>query len=144
MDDTTLYNLMKDMEDFESFPIPQSWFQKFNIPPRNPVSVREYLESNYAEMRKNERKTLPPLIINEPQQNGKLYAFVPEEEVKVDVVSRPFVLKEGECFPVVLPSLRDETAYLRVPTPQMDSVCECLPESVADSRSLRVEETRPL
>lgn len=107
LDDETMYNLMKDMPDFDSFPIPQSWYKMFKIPPRNPVSVREFIESGYAMKRAIEKKDLPPLIIDTPQQGGKLAIFIPEEKVQVDMISRPFVLDENTPFPAILPSLRD-------------------------------------
>jgi len=110
IDDETMYNLMKDMPDFDCFPIPQSWFKKFGIPPRNPVSVREYIESGYAMKRAIEKKDLPPLIIDTPQQEGKLAIFIPEEKVQVEIISRPFVMDENTPFPAILPSLRDDTS----------------------------------
>jgi len=106
-DDTMLYNLMKDLPDFDCFPIPQHWFKKFNIPPRNPISVREFIESGYAMKMAVAPKDLPPIIIDKPQQNGKLVQMVEEPPVPVEVISRPFELKEGEMFPAVLPSLKD-------------------------------------
>jgi hypothetical protein len=113
-DDETMFNLMKDMPDFDSFPIPQSWYKKFNIPPRNPIGVKEYIESGYAMKRAIEKKDLPPLIIDTPQQGGKLAIFIPEEKVQVDMISRPFVLDENTPFPAILPSLKDETLLEQV------------------------------
>lgn len=105
--DEELYAMMKDMPDFECMPIPQSWFAKFNIPPRNPVPVREYIHSNYAVVMAQKPKDLPPLYIDEPQKDGKLYEFVPPEEVKVEVISRPFDMPKNGRFPDVLPSLTE-------------------------------------
>lgn len=102
-----LYNLMKDLPDFDCFPIPQHWFKKFNIPPRNPISVREFLESGYTMKMSVAPKDLPPIIIDKPQQDGKLVKMIEVEPVPVELVSRPFELKEGEMFPAVLPSLKD-------------------------------------
>lgn len=107
MTDEEMYAMMKDMPDFECMPIPQSWFKKFHIPPRNPVPVREYIHSNYAVVMAQKRKDLPLLSIDEPQQNGKLLDFVPPEEIKVEVISRPFVMPENGRFPDVLPSLME-------------------------------------
>lgn len=105
-EDTLLYNSMKDLPDFDCFPIPSHWFSKFGIPPRNPVSVREYIDSGYTFKMSIAPKDLPPLIISEPQQGGKLVEMIIEEPVKVEVISRPLELKDGEAFPAVLPSLR--------------------------------------
>ena len=108
-----LYNAMKDLPDFECWPIPQHWFKKFNIPPRNPISVREYIESGYAMKMAVAPKDLPPIIIDKPQQNGKLVQMVEEPPVPVELISRPFELKEGEMFPAVLPSLKDDALLER-------------------------------
>ena len=113
MTDEELYNAMKDLPDFDCYPIPQSWFKKFNLPVRNPITVREYIESGYAMKMAVAPKDLPTLVINEPQQNGKLVKMVEEEPVKVDLISRPFELKEGEMFPAVLPSLKDPELLLQ-------------------------------
>ena len=118
--DEQMWSLMKDLPDADCFPIPQSWFKKFNIPPRNPVTVREYIESGYAMKRAIEKKDLPPLIIDTPQQGGKLAIFVPEEKVQVDMISRPFVLDPDTPFPAILPSLRDDTLLQQVQTLKMD------------------------
>jgi hypothetical protein len=112
-DDTMLYNAMKDLPDFECWPIPQHWFKKFNIPPRNPISVKEYIESGYAMKMAVAPKDLPPIIIDKPQKDGKLVQMVEEPPVPVELVSRPFELKEGEMFPAVLPSLKDSEPLLR-------------------------------
>ena len=102
-----LYEAMKDLPDFECFPIPQSWFKRFNIQPRNPVSVKEYIHSNYAMEMSLKPKDLPPIIIDKPQQDGKLVEMVKVDEPVVEVISRPFELKEGEMFPAILPFLKD-------------------------------------
>ena len=105
--DTILYNLMKDMEDFECWPIPERWFKKFNIPPREAQNTRQFTNDNYQQKLKTMKYELDPIIINQPQQNGKLFPVFPEEKVDVNVVSRPFVLKEGEMFPATLPYLKE-------------------------------------
>lgn len=106
-EDTLLYNQMKDLPDFDCFPIPIHWYKKFGIPPRNPVPVSEYIESNYAMRMSVVKKDLPPIIINKPQQDGKLVEMVQEPAIPVEVIERPFELKEGEEFPAVLPFLKD-------------------------------------
>ena len=102
-----LYEALKDLPDFDCFPIPQSWFKKFNIPPRGVVNPREFIESNYTMKMSIAPKDLPPLIINEPQKDGKLFPLIAEEPIPVELVSRQFELKDGEIFPAVLPFLKD-------------------------------------
>lgn len=115
------YDLIKDLPDFENYPIPTSWFKKFNIPPRNPTSVRDYLKENHAMKMANAPKQLPPLIVREPQQNGKLVKMIEEEPIKVETIQRPFVLKEGEEFPDVLPFLKDYAFPSPTPNPPTDT-----------------------
>lgn len=112
-DEEEFLNELKQLPDFECFPIPSHWFAKYNLAPRSVINPKEYLESNYAMKMAFAPKDLPPIIINEPQQGGKLVAVQPPENIKVEVVSRPFVLKEGEMFPAILPSLMDETSVLQ-------------------------------
>lgn len=102
-----LFEELSKLPDFDCLPIPASWFKKFNLPPRNPVGVREYIHSNYAMDMAVKPKDLPPLIIDEPQQGGKLVELIPVEEPVTEVVSRPFELPEGKPFPAVLPSLTE-------------------------------------
>ena len=106
-EETLLYNQMKDLPDFDCFPIPLHWYKKFGIPPRNPVPVAEYIESNYAMRMSVAKKDLPPIVIDKPQQDGKLVEMVKGEDIPVEVIQRPFELKEGEPFPAVLPFLKD-------------------------------------
>lgn len=54
-------------------------------------------------MRKaNETKDLPPLIIDEPQDNGRLYPVAPPEKVDIQLVSRPFITDPSKPFPAVI------------------------------------------
>ena len=106
-DEQSLYDELKQLPDFDCLPIPQTWFKKFGIPPRNPISTREFLESQYTMKCAWSPKDLPPLIINTPQQNGKLVVVPEHEEVTHTIISKPFEMPE--VFPAVLPSLTDES-----------------------------------
>jgi hypothetical protein len=107
MSDDELYSAMKELDDFESFPVPSSWFKKYNIPLREAVAPKEFIESNYTLRRAVEVKDLPPLIIDEPQRDGALVEVPKEEEIKVDVVSRPFEWDSNKPFPAMLPALKE-------------------------------------
>lgn len=119
-----LYEELKQLPDFECLPIPASWFKKFNIPPRNPLNPREYIESNYAMEIAFKPKDLPPIIIDEPQQNGKLVEAPPPEDVPMSIISKPFEIPEGKPFPAVLPSLTSEASLLTPPQTCPDTVKE--------------------
>jgi len=107
-DELALLELLKTQPDFECLPIPAYWFKKYNLPARAAVGPREYIESNYAMEKSNEPKDLPPLIIDEPQQGGKLVTVQPSEDIKVEVISRPFVVPEGKLFPATICPTHEE------------------------------------
>jgi hypothetical protein len=107
MSDDELYNSMKDMPDFDSMPIPSGWYKKYNIPLREAVAPKEFIESNYTLKRAIEIKDLPPIIIDEPQCDSKLVVVPHEEEIKVEVISRAFDWDSKKPFPAVLPFLKE-------------------------------------
>ena len=113
-DEDALYNELKNCPDFDSLPLPARWFKKYGIPPRTLPTTREFLESNYTMLRATEQKDLPPDIYDEPQQNGKLFTPLPFEDIKVDVISRPFDWDKSKPFPAVLPMLKE------LPVPEAD------------------------
>lgn len=107
--DDELYAMLKDLPDFKSYPLPSSWYKKYNIPPVEVIEPREYIASNYAFKCAFAHKDLPPILINKPQTDKegkvKVVELKPFEDIGLEVKSRPFELKEGEMFPMVLPSL---------------------------------------
>ena len=103
-----LVRVLQAQPDFECLPIPAYWFKKYNIAPREATGPREYIESNYAMKKANEPKELPPIIIDEPQQGGKVYPVAPAEDIKVDVVSRPFNWTGDKPFPAVFVPTEEE------------------------------------
>ena len=89
-----LYNQLKDLPDFMNLPLPNRWFKKYNIPPIEPINVRDYIHSNHAFKMMFAPKDLDPIIINEPQRdlsgNIKLVKMVEPEPIEVEVVSKPY------------------------------------------------------
>ena len=89
-----LYNLIKDIPDLQLLPLPQHWYNKYNIPFPAPDTVKESLENNYAFQKRE--YNLPPLIINEPQRdlsgNVITIPLQPEDCFKdcIEVVTKPF------------------------------------------------------
>ena len=131
-EERTLLNVLKAQPDFDCLPIPASWFKKYNIPPRAAVGPREYIESNYAMKKANETKDLPPLIIDEPQQGGKLVPVAPPEDIDVKVINRPFEWDSKKPFPAVFvpnspeshnPSSQDDTSHT-APCPEQQCQSE--------------------
>jgi len=93
---------LKQQPDFDCLPLPAYWFEKYKLPPRAAVAPKEYIESNHAMKMAVAPKDLPPIIIDEPQQGGKLVTPAPFESVPIELRSRPFVVPEGKPFPAVI------------------------------------------
>ena len=107
-DELKMLQLLQAQPDFDCLPIPAYWFKKYNLPPREAVGPSEYIASNYAMKRANEEKDLPPIIIDEPQQGGKLFPLLPPENIPVEVVSRPFEWNHDKPFPAVICPTEEE------------------------------------
>jgi hypothetical protein len=109
IDEDSLYAELSKLPDFDCMPIPISWFKKYGIPPRTIQDTREFLESRYTINQQYGNKDLPPIIIDKPQQDGKLVKMIEPEEIKVETIQREYT---GGANPVVLPSLQElpETA----------------------------------
>jgi len=105
IDEDKLFAEMSQLPDFDCYPLPSHWYRKYNIKPVSQPTTKEFIESNYAAKRAIEMKDLPPIFINEPQQNGKLVKIAPPEDIKVEVVSRPYT----GTINGVLPSLIGDT-----------------------------------
>ena len=102
--DEQVWNMIKQLPDADCFPIPSSFYKKFNIPPRNPISMKDFLASGYTIQCATAPKDLPTLVIDKPIKNGLLVEVVPFEDIPVEIVSKPF---SQETMPVVLPSLQE-------------------------------------
>ena len=93
-EDDTMYALMKEMDDFESFPIPSHWFKKYGIKPREAVNPREFIQSGYTQQCAFAPKDLSPIIIDKPQRDGFTWKLQEVEEVKAEIVERLIEQKE--------------------------------------------------
>ena len=94
IDEDALYNELKDLPDFLNLPLPARWFKKYNIPPIEAGSVKEFIDSAYTLKCMFAPKDLPPLFINEPVRdisgNIKLAPIHEPEKIDVRVISRPY------------------------------------------------------
>lgn len=94
IDEDALYNQLKDLPDFLNLPLPARWFKKYNIPPIEAGTTKEFLESGYTLKCMFAPKDLPPIIINEPVRdlsgNIKLAVVHEPEKIDVQVISRPY------------------------------------------------------
>ena len=107
-EEVELLYALKQQPDFDCLPIPAYWFEKYKLAPRAAVAPKEYIESNHAMKMAVAPKDLPPIIIDEPQQGGKLVTPAPFESVPIEVRSRPFVVPEGKPFPAVIAPTYEE------------------------------------
>jgi len=87
--DEELYNYLKTLPEFESLPLPRSWYDKFNLKMKQPENFREAIEGNYANMCLMKGNYVSNTIENIPEP--KDYVF---PEVKADVVPLEVVTTE--------------------------------------------------
>ena len=107
-EEVELLYALKQLPDFDCLPLPACWFEKYKLEPRKAVGPKEYIEANHAMKMAVAQKDLPPIIIDEPQQGGKLVPLAPFESVPIEVRSRPFILPEGKSFPAVIAPTYEE------------------------------------
>lgn len=84
--DEQIYEMLKDLPDFDRLPLPKYFYEKFNIPPPKILSIREALQLQYNTM------NAPGLYVKtefrEPASGG--LRIMPESEpLKIEV-------KQGE------------------------------------------------
>jgi hypothetical protein len=113
-EEVELLYALKQLPDFECFPLPAAWFEKYKLKPRGVMNPREFMESNYTMKKSVEVKDLPPLFIDEPQRGGELKVFPEPEVIPVEVRSKPF---EKERIPVKLLDDDDPIIDSTVPEP---------------------------
>jgi hypothetical protein len=106
-EEVELLYALKQLPDFESFPLPDSWYEKYKLAKPKVINPRQFIESNYAMEMALAPKDLPPIIIDEPQQGGKLVAVPDEPMPHVEVRSRPFDWDITKPFPAVLTQADD-------------------------------------
>ena len=85
---------LKQLPDFECYPLPKEWYKKYNLKFPAPDTVRESFENNYAF--KTRKYDLPPIIKNEPIRdlsgNIILAQLHPPDEIEkcIEVKQKPF------------------------------------------------------
>jgi len=110
-EELALFNELKDMKDFDLFPLPKSWYTKFNIKPALPESVKESRENNYAFQRRE--YNLSPILIDEPQRdlsgNIILTELQPNDELEksVELIQKPFNPKDTNLTGIVMPTTNE-------------------------------------
>jgi len=106
IDEDALYNELRQLPDFDCLPLPSHWFKKYKIEPVKAQNPKEFCEYKMKEPQKV--YNLPPIVIDEPQQNGKTFEVFPAEQIDVKIVSRPFDWDSSRPFPATLPYLKEQ------------------------------------
>ena len=117
-----MLKMLQAQPDFECLPLPAYWYKKYNIPPRAATGPKEYIESNYAMKMAIAPKDLPPLIIDEPQQGGKLAKVHPPDATPIEVKTRPFVWDSSKPFPAIICPSETEVQALPAVAPEPSAV----------------------
>jgi len=112
-EEVELLYALKQLPDFESFPLPDSWYEKYKLAKPKVINPREFMESNYTMQMALAPKDLPTLVISEPQQGGKLVVVPDEPMPHVEVRSRPFEWDRSKPFPDKL--IQDDDPVLQAP-----------------------------
>ena len=102
-----IYLSMRELEDFSCFPLPQTWYKKYNIEQPGLINPREYMESNYALKMQFAKKDLPTITrgpLKDEDGNIRLAPFLDPPKIEVETITRPF-RKEGDFNPDILPGL---------------------------------------
>ena len=104
-----LYLQMKELPDFSSFPLPQSWYKRYNIEQPGLINPKEFIESGYTLKKQYERKDLPPITkgpLKDAEGNIRLLPFLEPQKIEVQTITRPY-RNDGEFNPEILPGLID-------------------------------------
>jgi hypothetical protein len=128
IDEDALYEQLRHLPDFDCLPLPSHWFKKYNIPPVTQPTTREFIESQHTIKCSVAPKDLPPIIINEPQQGGKLIPIAPPEDIKVQTISRPIT----DMNYTVHPSLLEEVIIPETASSPPDSQDDCTPPAALE------------
>lgn len=83
LSDEEIYNLLKDLPDFDRFPLPKYFYEKFNIPPPKILSVAEALRLQTQTF--NAPGALVKTEYREPAPGG-VRPLIEVEPVKIEVL----------------------------------------------------------
>ena len=83
--DEEIYNSLKVLPDFDRFPLPKSWYEKFNIPPPKIPTLREALKAHYeAQLAYLNSPDSLPVEVRPPAEGGvRPILEAPPVEMKV-------------------------------------------------------------
>ena len=100
IDEDKLYEILKEQPDFDCLPLPARWFKKYNIPPREATDFTSFVNSRYTVRCAFAPKDLPAIVLKEPIKdlsgNVRLVQPVPFEEIPIEIIQKPYQIKEEE------------------------------------------------
>ena len=68
--DEEIYNSLKDLPDFDRFPLPKDWYEKFNIPPPKIPTLRDALKAHYEAQLAYLNSPEVPVEVRPPAEGG--------------------------------------------------------------------------
>ena len=69
--DEQIFTILKDLPDFNRFPLPKTWYEKFNIPPPKIPTLREALKSHYeTQLAFLNSPDVPEVEVRPPAEGG--------------------------------------------------------------------------
>lgn len=85
--DEELFAILKTFPEFESLPLPKSWYDKFNLKMKQPENFKENLESNYANKCLMNGNYISNTIENIPEPKDYVFPEVKADAVPLEVVT---------------------------------------------------------
>ena len=86
--DEELFNYLKTLPEFDSLPLPKSWYDKFNLKMKKPENFKENLESNYAMNCLMTGNYVNNTIENIPEPKDYVFPEVKVDEVPLEVITK--------------------------------------------------------
>lgn len=90
MNPETLLCALRALPDFDCFPLPTTWHEKYKINFPEVINTREFCESEYTIKCALAPKDLPMICIDEPIKDGFTYPIFPPENIKTELISAPY------------------------------------------------------
>lgn len=92
LSDTELLEELRKLPDFDKYPLPSSWYKKFNLKPIEAVDIKSYINGG-GFLKAIAGGHYDSYEVKEPQrdENGNLLVVpvFPEEKIPVQIISKP-------------------------------------------------------
>ena len=87
-----LVKIIMSLPDGENYPLPASFYKKYNLNPAKAISFKEYANSKIWLKRQFEEKDLPALVLKPEDLPAEVVPYVKMPEVKADVETKTTTL----------------------------------------------------